>query len=103
MIWYMEANRKIKSYSYWIVFKRKKTLKKTFYLVIYYNHILKCLKTQTNCGALFYHESKQQKRTPQDSIKSFILSLKTSRPFSFAVNDTTLPSDNPLRFRKNLL
>ena len=46
MIWYMEANRKIKSYSYWIVFKRKKTLKKTFYLVIYYNHILKCLKTQ---------------------------------------------------------
>ena len=23
--------------------------------------------------------------------------------FSFLVNDTTLPSDNPLRFRKNLL
>ena len=24
-------------------------------------------------------------------------------PYSFLVNNTTLPSDNPLRFRKNLL
>ena len=24
-------------------------------------------------------------------------------PYSFLVNDTTLPSDNPLEFRKNLL
>ena len=24
-------------------------------------------------------------------------------PYSFLVNDTNLPSDNPLRFRKNLL
>ena len=27
----------------------------------------------------------------------------TSEPYSFLVNDTTLPSDDPLRFRKNLL
>ena len=27
----------------------------------------------------------------------------TTEPYSFLVNDTTLPSDNPLRFRKNLL
>ena len=27
----------------------------------------------------------------------------TKEPHSFLVNDTTLPSDNPLRFRKNLL
>ena len=27
----------------------------------------------------------------------------TAEPYSFSVNDTTLPSDNPLRFRKNLL
>ena len=26
-----------------------------------------------------------------------------NEPYSFLVNDTTLPSDNPLRFRKNLL
>ena len=27
----------------------------------------------------------------------------TKEPFSFLVNDATLPPDNPLRFRKNLL
>ena len=27
----------------------------------------------------------------------------TKEPYSFLVNDTTLPSDNPLRFRKNCL
>ena len=27
----------------------------------------------------------------------------TSEPYSFLVNDTTLPSDNTLRFRKNIL
>ena len=27
----------------------------------------------------------------------------TAEPYSFLVNDTTLPSDDPLRFRKNIL
>ena len=27
----------------------------------------------------------------------------TKEPYSFLVNDTTLPSDNSFRFRKNLL
>ena len=27
----------------------------------------------------------------------------TAEPYHFLINDTTLPSDNPLRFRKNLL
>ena len=27
----------------------------------------------------------------------------TTEPYSFLLNDTTLPSDDPLRFRKNLL
>ena len=27
----------------------------------------------------------------------------TTEPYSFLVNDTTLPSDDPLRFRKNVL
>ena len=27
----------------------------------------------------------------------------TTEPYSFLVNDTTLPSDDPLRFRKSLL
>ena len=32
-----------------------------------------------------------------------IYKKRTLEPYSFLVNDTTLPSDNPLRFRKNLL
>ena len=37
----------------------------------------------------------------QDFIK--IYKKCTAEPYSFLVNNTTLPSDNPLRFRKNLL
>ena len=37
----------------------------------------------------------------QDFIK--IYKKCTAEPYSFLVNDTTLLSDNPLRFRKNLL
>ena len=38
-------------------------------------------------------------------FKDFIKIHKkcTTEPYSFSVNDTTLPSDDPLRFRKNLL
>ena len=38
-------------------------------------------------------------------FKDFIKIYKkcTAKPYSFLVIDTTLPSDNPLRFRKNLL
>ena len=38
-------------------------------------------------------------------FKYFIKIYKkyTAEPYSFFVNDTTLPSDDPLRFRKNLL
>ena len=38
-------------------------------------------------------------------FKDFIKIYKkyTKEPYSFLVNDTTLPSDDPLRFRKNLL
>ena len=37
--------------------------------------------------------------------KDFIKIYKkcTGEPYSSLVNDTVLPSDNPLRFRKNLL
>ena len=37
--------------------------------------------------------------------KEFINLYKkcTAKSYSFLVNDTTLASDNPLRFRKNLL
>ena len=37
--------------------------------------------------------------------KDFLIIYKeyTAEPYSFLVNDAALPSDNPLRFRKNLL
>ena len=39
------------------------------------------------------------------NFKGFMKIYKkcTTEPYSFLVNDTTLPSYNPLRFRKNLL
>ena len=38
-------------------------------------------------------------------FKDFIKIYKkcTTEPYSFLANDTTLPSDDPLRFTKNLL
>ena len=38
-------------------------------------------------------------------LKNFIKIYKkcTAEPYSFLANDTTLPSDYPLSFRKNLL
>ena len=38
-------------------------------------------------------------------LKDFMKLCKyhTKEPFSFLVNDITLPSGNPLRFRKNIL
>ena len=36
------------------------------------------------------------------NFKDFIKKC-TAEPYSFLVNDTTLPSDDPLRLRKNLL
>ena len=38
-------------------------------------------------------------------FKDFIKIYKkcAAEPYSFLVNDTALPSDNPVRFRKNLL
>ena len=38
-------------------------------------------------------------------LNDFIKNYKkcTTEPYSFLVNDTTLSSDDPLRFRKNLL
>ena len=43
--------------------------------------------------------------SPDIDFKDFIKIDKkcTAEPHSFLVNDTTLPSDDPLRFRKNLL
>ena len=43
--------------------------------------------------------------SPDIDFKDFMKIFKkcTAKPYSFLVNDTTLPSDDSLRFRKNLL
>ena len=43
-------------------------------------------------------------RSSDIDFKDFVKIYKkcTDDPYSFLVNDTTLSSDNPLRFRKNL-
>ena len=48
----------------------------------------------------------QQIRNSSDiDVKDFMRIYKkcTAEPYSFLANDTALPSDDPLRFRKNLL
>ena len=55
-----------------------------------------------------YKKELQDIGSPHSSeidFKDFMKLFKeyTKEPYSFLVNDTTLPSDNPLRFRKNLL
>ena len=47
--------------------------------------------------------STQENTKLLQQLKSGIYKKSTKEPYSFLVNDTTLPSDNPLRFRKNLL
>ena len=43
--------------------------------------------------------------SPDVDFKDFMQIYKkcSTEPYSFLVNDTTLPSDDPLRFRKDLL
>ena len=45
------------------------------------------------------------KHSSDVDFKDFMQIYKkcTTEPYTFLVNDTTLPSDDPLRFRKNLL
>ena len=39
----------------------------------------------------------------QNLVLGFLAQRKSSEPYSFLINDTTLASDNPLRFRKKSL
>ena len=44
-------------------------------------------------------------RSSDIDFKNFMKIYKkfTAKPYYFLVDDTTLPSDNPVRFRKNVL
>ena len=73
-----------------------------------HNHTLKCQKMSKNSTNVFIMKI-PNKREPQQIVlnhssdidfKDFIKIYKkcTAEPYYFLVNDTTLPSDNPLRF-----
>ena len=84
-------------------------------MFLYHNLILKCLKNYIKLNEKHYCIIKiPDKREFQQIVlnhwadndfQNFMKLLQRlyERTISFLVNDTTLPSDNPLKFRKNLL
>ena len=70
-----------------------------FLLSLLRNHILKYQKRTRELQQIALNHSSDM------NIKDFMNIYKkyTTEPYSLLVNDTTLPSDDPLRFRKNLL
>ena len=66
-----------------------------------------------NSTYFFYHKNSNERELQQTALnhssdvdfKDFIKNYKkyTAEPQFFLVNDATLPSDDPLMFRKNLL
>ena len=83
-----------------------------FHLLLYKNLILKCLKLILNATHFVMKICNKIELQLVASNHSFDFDFKdfiklykdyTKELYSFLVNDTTLPADNPLRFRKNLL
>ena len=82
-------------------------------MVLYHNLIWKCLNYKTKRFTLFHHETPNKKECKQVALnhssdiefKDFVKLNEDfiKEPISFLVNDTTLWTDNPLEFMKNLL
>ena len=73
----------------------------------YFNDPKAFIKYSNNMQDLNKRELQQIALNHSSDIdfKDFIKTYKkcTAEPYSFLVNDTVLPSDNPLRFTKNIL
>ena len=73
----------------------------------YFNDPKAFIKYSNNMQDLNKRELQQISLNHSSDIdfKDFIKTYKkcTAEPYSFLVNDTILPSDNPLRFTKNIL
>ena len=111
MIADMKANKKIKSYSHWIVLRSRK---RDISLVFISQPYLKAPKTIRLNGTHYFTMKIPNKSELQQVASNHSSDIKfkdlmkldkefTKEPYSFVVKDTTLPSDNPLRFRKNIL
>ena len=95
----MEPNKKLSPIvSKWIVFNGKKAEHFTcFYITVLFQSTSKC---KTKC-----HRLLQQIQSNHSSYADFMMYYKdnTKEIVWFLAKDMTLSSDNPLRFRKNLL
>ena len=87
--------------------------KNKYFTCIYHSVLFFCTKEpKIKFNALFYYEDQLQKRTTKYSnyhsadigYKDFIKIYRecAKEPYNFLTIDTTLPSTNTLRFRKNL-
>ena len=81
--------------------------KSIFHMFLYHNLILSLFSSSLYS---YYSIMKIPNKLELQQIESNNLSdidfkdfMKFYKPYSFLVNDTTLSSDNPLRFRKDLL
>ena len=89
-------------------------MQKIEYTSCFYHTVLfSCSKrSQIKFCILSNNENSQQKRVTRNYYKSFsrfdykdflkIYRNCTKEPYSFLTIDTTLPADNPVRFRKNV-
>ena len=90
-----------------------RSIKLNIYLFFITQSYFKVLKNvRLNTGHFFFAKIPNKRELQQTAInhssdintKDFANNYRkcTSKPYSFLVNDTTLASNNPLRFRKNL-
>ena len=107
----MEANKKLSPIVTELFLKGRKLNISLVFISQCYFKVPKTIRLNTTHYFIMKIPSKRelQQIAPNHSseieFKNFMKHYKnyTKEPFSFLVNNTTLSSDNPLRFRKNLL
>ena len=111
MIVDMEANKKLSPIVTELFLRERKL---NFSLVFISQCYFKVPKTIRLNATHYFIMKTPNKREPQQIVSNHLSDIEfqdlmklykdhIKEPFSFLVNDTILPSDNPLRFRKNLL
>ena len=106
----MINNKKTKSNSDWIVIRGRKSNISIAFITQSYFKVSKDFRlTSTHFFVMKISNKRELQQIALNhssdiNFKDFIKIYKkcTAEPYYFLVNDTTLPSDNPLRFRKNL-
>ena len=111
MVAYMKSNKKICPIVTELLFKRKKTQYFTCFISQSYFKVHKTIRlTAANCFIIKIPRKREIQQIASNhssdiDFKEFMKLYKdyNEEPYSFLVKNTTLSSDNQLRFRKNLL